>query len=128
QSTAPPLAVLGDDGPVFSPDGSTMAFARRTDVAVEDLYIVPFHSETVQLGEPKRLTYLNQKLHRYSWAADGRSVFVSVQPKGMSPGIWQVPLNGHEMKRLAECGSNAAAPAVARTGGRLADAVDVGPR
>jgi Tol biopolymer transport system component len=124
QLTAPPLSVLGDDGPVFSPDGSTLAFARRTDVAVEDLYIAPFHSETVQLGEPKRLTYLNQKLHRYSWAADGQSIFVSVQPKGMSPGIWQVPLNGREMKRLAECGSNAAAPAVARTGGRMAYVVD----
>ena len=62
----------GEDSPVFSPDGATIAFAASYENNT-DVYIVP-----VAGGQPKRLTWHPGDDSPTGWTADGQAVtFVS---------------------------------------------------
>lgn len=76
--------------PVFSPDGSQVAFAAEYDGNL-DVYVVP-----VEGGEPKRLTYHPDPDLPVAWTPDGKSVvFRSTRASyGRFTRLFATPLTG----------------------------------
>ena len=79
-----------DYAPVFSPDGSTVAFARGSIAGpAADLFVVPIGG-----GEPKRLTFDNSAIFGPStWTADGRDIVFSSSRRGLH-NLWRIPVSG----------------------------------
>jgi tricorn protease len=85
--------VTGTDlatGPIFSPDGSMVAFSGNYDGNV-DVYVVPATS-----GEPRRLTYHPGADIAVGWTPDGRNVlFRSPRTSENDPHhLFTVPVDG----------------------------------
>ena len=86
--TDPPLWSTGDTSPVFSPDGSRIAFVRGTVNGVEDLFVVP-----VEGGDPTRVTNDSSTIRGLAWSPDGESLIYASQRGGVS-GLWRVDADG----------------------------------
>jgi Tol biopolymer transport system component/serine/threonine protein kinase len=112
--TDPPGQYL-DSGPVFSPDGSTIAFIRRTVSFIDaDVFVVPITG-----GEPKRLTFDSRGMDSpLTWSADGRDILFSSARKGL-PTLWRVSASGGEPRPVAGVGTMAFCPSVSRKGHQL---------
>ena len=121
--TSPPgenLAELnrpGDSFPVFSPDGQSIAFIRRSSWLSSDIYVV-----SVAGGEPKRLTFNKTPIAGLDWSADGREIIFSENPLILegNGSLWRIPVSGGTAERLTVGGFNAIYPKVSRHGNRLA--------
>jgi Tol biopolymer transport system component/predicted Ser/Thr protein kinase len=112
--TAPPMNLLGDTGPAFSPDGRMLAFRRSIDASVNDIYLVP-----VTGGEPKRLTFDHRFTANHAWTSDGREVIFSSTRAGRKS-LWRVPASGGAAKQIGSVGQGAYYIAVSRKGHYLA--------
>jgi tricorn protease len=80
-----------EDNPVFSPDGSTLAFTGEYDGNV-DVYTVPAGG-----GVPKRLTWHPAPDLVLGWSPDGKRILFSSNRESTAPGVPQmftVDLNG----------------------------------
>jgi Tol biopolymer transport system component/DNA-binding winged helix-turn-helix (wHTH) protein len=97
----------------FSPDGTMLAFVRRTrsSFAVSDLYVVP-----VSGGTPRRLTFDNTRITDLAWTADGRAILFASARAGEQT-VWKVAVKGGTPERL---GIADGAVEIALRGGRLA--------
>jgi Tol biopolymer transport system component/DNA-binding winged helix-turn-helix (wHTH) protein len=102
-----------DRGPVFSPDGSTVAFIRGVG-AVGDLYIVPTAG-----GEPKRLTFDNSYLMGITWTPDGRDIVFSSSRRGFFS-LWRISASGGTPRSLEGVGVGAINPSISPKGDQLA--------
>jgi Tol biopolymer transport system component/DNA-binding winged helix-turn-helix (wHTH) protein len=104
-----------DYGPVFSPDGSTVAFVRSIVAGmVSDLYVVPAAG-----GEPKRMTFEHHTIFgQPSWTPDGRELVFSSDLGGLR-GLWRVSASGGTPQRVAGVGAGAACPSVSPRGHEL---------
>ncbi len=89
--TAPPLWSTGDRQPVFSPEGSRIAFIRGETPGVDNLYVVPATG-----GDPTQVTTDSTTIAGVAWAADGEDLLYSARRNGVS-GIWRVPVEGGEV-------------------------------
>jgi TolB protein len=90
----PPLS--GSVRPVWSPDGTRLAFANGGDVASVDLEVVPLHG-----GGARRLTRRPGYDGLASWSPDGRWIaYVATAPNG-EPEVWRVDPAGRRRERLA---------------------------
>jgi len=86
--TSPPDQTY-DYAPVFSPDGSRVAFVRGSGAGVDDLFVV-----SVKDGEAKRLTFDNSAIDGPSaWTPDGREIVFSSSRKGLH-NLWSIPVSG----------------------------------
>jgi Tol biopolymer transport system component/DNA-binding winged helix-turn-helix (wHTH) protein len=118
--TSPPDPGLGDYAPAFSPDGRTIAF-NRLSPAGGGIYVVPAAG-----GDPKRVTLEPYVWHeRLAWLPTGRELlFSSTRSGDRAPdgagSLWRVSASGATPERLGVGGDNAANPAVAPRGNRLA--------
>ena len=114
--TSPPMGSVGDCAPAISPDGRTVAFNRVSTAG--GIYLVP-----VAGGEPTRLTReLGPFCERLAWTANGRELVFSAYggaPESSSS-LWRVSASGGKPERLTVGGDNAANPAIASRGNRLA--------
>ena len=97
----------GDFDPVFSPDGQTIAFVRKSSWISADIYIV-----RVDGGEPRRLTFNNTPIAGLTWTADGREIIFSQNPLFVegNGSLWRIPASGGTAERFAEGGHNAIDP------------------
>jgi tricorn protease len=80
-----------EDNPVFSPDGSTLAFTGEYDGNV-DVYTVPAAG-----GVPKRLTWHPAPDLVLGWSPDGKRILFTSSRESTAPGVPQmftVDLNG----------------------------------
>jgi serine/threonine protein kinase/Tol biopolymer transport system component len=111
---AAPAQFNGDRWPVFAPDGQAIAFVRSSNVAVEDLWVVP-----VVGGEPRRLTNESSQIGGLDWTADGREIIFSSTRAG-TYGLSRIPVAGGSPAPVPGVGENAFAPAVSRQGNYLA--------
>src|SRR6185312_3549726 len=82
--TSPPIGSVGDNIPVFSPDGGQLAFSRISGQGVEDIYVMPTLG-----GEPRRLTFDNRYIRDLEWTADGREI-VFISHREGDAGLWRV--------------------------------------
>jgi Tol biopolymer transport system component/serine/threonine protein kinase len=112
--TNPPGQYI-DYGPVFSPDGSVIAFNRRTNAGIDaDVFVVPIIG-----GNPKRLTVDSRQIDDSpTWSADGRDVLFSSFRKGL-PTLWRVSASGGAPRPVAGVGTMAYCPSVSRKGHQL---------
>jgi tricorn protease len=81
---------LGNQRPIFSPDGSTLAFTGGYD-RNDDVYVVPAAG-----GEARRLTYYSGHDEAVGWTPDGtRVVFASMRatPRDL-PKLFTMPVTG----------------------------------
>jgi DNA-binding winged helix-turn-helix (wHTH) protein len=72
QLTFPVANVVGDQNPVFSPDGKSVAFMRIIGEARNDIYTVP-----VLGGTPHQLTFDKAFVNGLTWTADGKKIIFS---------------------------------------------------
>jgi Tol biopolymer transport system component len=112
--TFPPAQSPGDSAPRFSSDGKTVAFIRQNNTELNDLYLVPITG-----GDPKRLTFDNQKILGLDWVPDGREIIFSSDRVGVRT-LWRIAASGGKPTLLAGVGENAALPTVSHHGNRLA--------
>jgi Tol biopolymer transport system component len=113
--TNPPAGTLGDDWPLFSPDGRTVAFRRSEADGLDDVYLAPAAG-----GAGRQLTSDLRDIYGLAWTADGTRVIVSSKRAGSESSLWAFPARGGEPVRLTGVGVNAIMPAVDRRGGSLA--------
>jgi Tol biopolymer transport system component len=119
--TNPPPLSSGDNGPVFSPDGNTLAFPRFVGTGfASDLWLLSLDPDAKPRGEPRRLTSEGLALSGLDWSPDGRSLIVACDRAG-AQALWRLPTTeGSPAWERLPFGANASQPAVARQGGRLA--------
>ena len=97
---------LGHFDPVFSPDGTKIAFRQALSFGVDDLFVVDSGG-----GPVKRLTYGNFSLHGHAWTPDGSALVFSYQRS-----LWRVPVRGGEPERLTDGTVSAVRPSASSTG------------
>jgi Tol biopolymer transport system component/DNA-binding winged helix-turn-helix (wHTH) protein len=107
-----------DCSPVFSPDGTKVAFARGPMGAfLSDLYV-----QKVDGRQPLRLTTGNSGGNA-AWTQDGKEiVFDSTFARGFQ-GLWRIPASGGTRQQVVTSG-DAYEPSISRGGNRLAYRVD----
>jgi len=111
--TAPPGQYI-DYGPVFSPDGSAVAFIRSTVARTDaDLFVVPITG-----GEPKQLTFDSRLQCAPTWTAGGREILFSSNRKGLAT-LWRVSVLGGDPRPVAGVGTMAYCPSASRNGHQL---------
>lgn len=71
-----------EDSPVFSPDGSWLAFSRNTGSG-GDVWVMPAAG-----GEPRRLTWHPKEDRVRGWSADGRKILFTTNRDG--DGVWRL--------------------------------------
>ena len=113
QLTFPQSDVIGDQNPVFSPDGKVIAFVRIVGEGTTDIYTIPLSG-----GLVRQLTYDKVSLEGMAWTSDGTKVVFSSYREG-SKSLWVVSASGGEPKRLPFGGAIASEPAISRQGNRL---------
>jgi Tol biopolymer transport system component/DNA-binding winged helix-turn-helix (wHTH) protein len=114
QLTFPAGNIVGDQDPVFSPDGKSIAFIRVIGEGTPDVYTV-----AVSGGPARQLTFDKSGVFGLTWSADGKKIiFSSHRDGGLS--LWAASLAGGEPERLPLGGAAATGPTISRKGGLLA--------
>lgn len=104
--------------PVFSPDGTQLAFVQANGPLAGDIYAMPMDGD---ISSAERLTNDETQIQGLTWARDGFLIFSSERGGG-APRLWKLtpgPLGGPIVPVL-EAGDNANLPVVTRWGRRLA--------
>ena len=110
-----------DIDPALSPDGRTLAFARRSSFWLSEIHTLPLSEDLVPMGEAQQLTSLEQGSFSPEWTPDGSRILFSSAPAGVSPRIWSVPASGGgRAEPVALPGEATDQPAISRQGHRLA--------
>jgi Tol biopolymer transport system component/DNA-binding winged helix-turn-helix (wHTH) protein len=104
----------GDFAPVYSPDGSKIAFVRGADAATRNVYVIASGG-----GEPKQLTFNGRLIFGLSWMPDSSAIVFS-SDLGGTPALWRVPVSAGEPERLPVGTEGAITPAISRKGASLA--------
>ncbi len=112
--TAPPVMFAGDFEPRYSPDGASMAFARGDMAYLTDIHLTP-----VAGGSVTRLTDAQQEIRGLDWSRDGDRIVFAAAPRG-DFALWEVPVTGGEIRRLAEVAERIWGPTVAARAGHVA--------
>jgi eukaryotic-like serine/threonine-protein kinase len=72
--TTPPAGWWGDDSPVLSPDGATVAFIRRRGPQEGNVYSLSLSRSYEAKGEPSQLTHETCCVGNPLWVAGGREI------------------------------------------------------
>jgi Tol biopolymer transport system component/DNA-binding winged helix-turn-helix (wHTH) protein len=104
--TTPPHVWDGDANPVYSPDGSQIAFIRAIEGAVRDIYVMPAAG-----GAPRQVTHDRRIVDSLTWTRDGRAIVFS-SDRGGKFALWQVAVRGGEPQRLPVGTEDAYQPAI----------------
>lgn len=117
----PPAGILGDAYPQVSPDGSTIAFLRRIEAGVQDIYTQPLHR-----GAPRQISREQADFQGICWTADGHGILAAFARGESVPSLWRFSTDTPaEPARVAEAGIGPLSPAVSPTGNRLAFVVRI---
>jgi Tol biopolymer transport system component/DNA-binding winged helix-turn-helix (wHTH) protein len=112
--TTPPPGWEGDLCPLFSPDGSKIAFVRASESELTDIYWIPSSG-----GEPRQITRENKWINGIAWSSDGESIVFSSNRAGQEA-LWKIPLAGGAAKRLPVGTEGATEPSISLKGNELA--------
>ncbi|HYI94108.1 MAG TPA: protein kinase [Bryobacteraceae bacterium] len=115
QVTSPPAGMIGDSGPSFSPDGSSIAFVRAISSGVDDIFVVP----VTGAGPARRITTDRRYIISLTWAPDGKSILFSTNRLGAHT-LWRVGLQDGAIERVPGIAENVSDPVFSHDGRRLA--------
>jgi Tol biopolymer transport system component len=107
-----------DREPAVSPDGRMVAFARGVLGANVAIHLLPLTSDLRPAGAPRRLASAGRS-RSPAWTSDGKRIAYTGLTPGLAfgSGAWIIGLDAGDVPHpLLALGSNAAVPAVARTG------------
>jgi serine/threonine protein kinase/Tol biopolymer transport system component len=105
-----------DSCPAFSPHGRTLAFSRRADLNIGDLYLLNLSRDLKPVGEPRRLTFQSLPIIGSAWVSDGSALVYSA-----GGSLWRVAAVGSaQPQKLASIGQDADSPAISHRASRLA--------
>jgi serine/threonine protein kinase/Tol biopolymer transport system component len=113
--TSPLPDVYGDGDPQFSPDGRTLAFLRWERNSVSAVYLLSWPT-----GQPRRFTTGQTRISGFAWTADGAGIVAASTRIGSLSTLLRIPLSGAAPSVVPGVGEDAAAPAIATRGNRLA--------
>ena len=112
--TQPLSKQVGDEFPVFSPQGDRIAFVRMTTRShFSDIYL-----KGVEHGEVVRLTFDELAVLGLDWTGDGESIIFSSDRNG-SPRLYRVASAGGEPHPIESAEGRAFTPSISRNGARL---------
>ena len=114
QLTWPPAGIPGDLAPAISPNGKTLAFARKTAWRTSELYLQDLKPDLSPAGAPRRVTDLGY-VARPVWTPDGNRIVFEAHRDGV--GIWQVDRNGKHVRPVFGAPNTASFPALAKRPG-----------
>jgi Tol biopolymer transport system component/DNA-binding winged helix-turn-helix (wHTH) protein len=112
--TTPPPGWEGDIDPVFSSDGTKIAFLRVTEGWNADVYWLPTSG-----GEPHQITHDDKKMNGIAWSSDNQSIVFSSDRAGQDA-LWKVSLKGGAPERMPVGSEDATQPAISLNGNNLA--------
>ena len=123
-----PTTAAPDANPVFSPDGSLLAFTRGINFPVaitlganqtSDIYLLPMTGNLQAAGPPRALTSDGRGNLWPAWTPDGREI-VFRSSKGGAPRLWRMKISTPGQSRPVElAGEDATSPSIARQGNRM---------
>jgi Tol biopolymer transport system component/predicted Ser/Thr protein kinase len=112
--TSPPAGKT-DWGPAFSPDGSTVVFARSSSpLNNSNLFVLPAKG-----GEPRQITFDDCAMYGHAWTKDGNDIVFS-STRGGVPSLWRISVSGGTPRPVQGVGSPAYDPAISHKGEQLA--------
>lgn len=91
--TSPDAAVMADDSPIISFDGSQLAFFRKRSRFRGDLYLQGLGPGLQLAGQPERCGNLNTMGGGLAWLPDGQGLLLPTS-RGFSFGILQIGIGG----------------------------------
>ena len=112
--TTPPAGWEGDLDPVYSPDGSRIAFTRASETSVRDIFWMAAAG-----GALHQLTHDRMNIDSLAWNAGGSSILFSSN-RGGKYGLWTIPLTGGRPERLPVGTEDAFQPSVGPRPGQFA--------
>ncbi len=112
--SAPPAGWEGDLNPVFSPDGTRIAFTRASESAVRNLFWL-----SISDGSVHQLTHQAADINGLTWTRDGTALVFSSNRSGQFA-LWRIALDGGAADRLPVGTDNATQPAIGAQPGALA--------
>ena len=111
QLTNPQPPVLADTSPAVSPDGSALAFLRRTSWGSGELQLLPLGKGLTAAGEPERLTPAELRADYPAWMPDGKEIIFSARGS-----LWRLAVAGeNEPTRIPYVGEDGSMPAISRS-------------
>ena len=113
--TSPPDGLTGDWHAAFSPDGSTLAFARIRNGPTQDIFLARASDGT----QTRQLTHDNVFIDGLAWTPDGKELVFASDRARQEETLWRISASGGTPERLAAAGS-ATEPAIAPGGKRAA--------
>ena len=108
----PPAGVAGDNLPIFSPAGDSVAFVRETEL---DSHI---YTQGLSGGEPRRISPGGHNIRRLAWGPDGHTLIFWADHE--RSGLWRLSTATGEAEPIPGIGDGARDPSVSRLTGRLA--------
>ncbi|HYO80365.1 MAG TPA: protein kinase, partial [Bryobacteraceae bacterium] len=114
QFSNPPPGSVGDSNPVYSPDGSSIAFIRGVSSGVDDIFV-----KKIGAADANRITEDRRFVISIGWSPNGRSILFSSNRAG-AHSLWRVPSSGGTPERVASVADNASDPVFSRDGKLIA--------
>ena len=117
QLTTPPSYAIGDQTPIFSPDGSQIAFKRTLIHNVDDVFVM----DAGENPEVRQVTTDSTAISGIDWLPNGEEILFASH-RGGSSGLWRVPASGGDPTWVTTAGegTNFTHPSLSRSGKRLA--------
>jgi len=106
--------------PVFSPDGSRLAYTKTRDDFSSDVYLVAVGADGRPGGAPALLPYGGKEASFPVWTPDGRSLLIIDGVPSSNGGVRRVPVDGSQPSGPLAGLEHAGSLAIARSGSRLA--------
>lgn len=108
-----------DHYPAIAPDGSAVAFVRRTSMFNSMLMLLPLTAEGIPDGEPQSITRADWYISTLDWTSDAQELLFESAPGGANAALWRVSRTGGDPVRVNSPSTVAAEPTTARESGRV---------
>jgi Tol biopolymer transport system component len=112
--TSPPANIIGDERPLISPDGKSIAFMRKVADGVEDVFLVPISG-----GEVRQLTNYRTQFGGISWMPGSQELLITFFHDGNAQ-LWRLRIASGQVKPVTASLELVSNPTAAPQGNRLA--------